>query len=104
MANAELRYDDAIHLCLTALKEFGCRFPRGGVIGLMKAVVSIQTAVKMVKQTPTEVLDSLPVVTDQSKLAITLFLNRLWEWSSSGGEKFLYLVLLTITKMAQMTL
>eukprot|EP00957_Ditylum_brightwellii_P022712 1713395-Ditylum_brightwellii.AAC.1 len=69
MANAELRYDDAIHLCLTVLKELGCRFPRGGVMGLLKAVASVRTTVKMVKQTPTEVLDSLPVATDPSKLA-----------------------------------
>eukprot|EP00957_Ditylum_brightwellii_P148159 11280670-Ditylum_brightwellii.AAC.1 len=104
MANAELWYDDAIHLCLTVLNKLGCRFPRGGVIGLMKAVVSVRTTVKMVKQTPMEVLDSLSVATDPSKLAIMLFLNRLGEWSYLADEKFLYLVLLTIIKMVQMTL
>eukprot|EP00957_Ditylum_brightwellii_P202575 15330770-Ditylum_brightwellii.AAC.1 len=104
MANAELRYDDASCLCLTVLKELGCRFPRGGVMGLMKAVVSVRTTVKMVKQTPTEVLDSLPVVTDPSKLATVVFLNRLNEWSYLAGEKFIYLNLLTTTKQIQMTL
>jgi len=104
MANAELRYDDAIHLCLTVLKELGCRFPRGGVMGLLKAVASVRTTVKMVKQTPTEVLDSLPVVTDPSKLAIMSFLTRLVDLTFLGGEKFLYLLLLTTTKVVHMTL
>eukprot|EP00957_Ditylum_brightwellii_P058222 4415182-Ditylum_brightwellii.AAC.1 len=50
-------------------------------MGLMKAVVSVRRTVKMVKQTSREVLDSLPVVTDPSKLAIMALLNRLGEWS-----------------------
>jgi len=104
MANVELRYDDAIHLCLTVLKELGCRFPRGGVTGLMKAVVSVRKTVKMVKQTPMEVLDSLPVATDPSKLAIVAFLSRLAEWSYVAGEKFIYLALLVGTKTVKMTL
>eukprot|EP00957_Ditylum_brightwellii_P208841 15359175-Ditylum_brightwellii.AAC.1 len=41
MANAELWYDDAICRCLTVLKDLRCRFPRGGVMGLLKAVVSL---------------------------------------------------------------
>eukprot|EP00957_Ditylum_brightwellii_P129325 9865658-Ditylum_brightwellii.AAC.1 len=92
MATAELRYDDAIHLCLTVLKELGCRFPRGGVAGLMKAVVSVRRTVKTVKQTPMELLDSLPVATDPSKLAIMALLTRVVEWSYLG-----------VTKMVQMT-
>eukprot|EP00957_Ditylum_brightwellii_P109807 8375040-Ditylum_brightwellii.AAC.1 len=104
MANTELRYDDAIRLCLTALKELGCRFPRGRVMGLMKAVVSVHRTVKMVEQTPMEVLDSLPIATDPSKLATMALLTRLMEWSYLAGEKFIYLALLTTTKMAQITL
>eukprot|EP00957_Ditylum_brightwellii_P070774 5378648-Ditylum_brightwellii.AAC.1 len=73
MANAELQYDDACRLCLTVLKELGCGFPRGGVMDLMKAVVSVHRTVKMLKQTSKEVLDSLTDVTDPSKLAIFAF-------------------------------
>eukprot|EP00957_Ditylum_brightwellii_P002498 191430-Ditylum_brightwellii.AAC.1 len=73
MATAELWYNDTIHLCFTVLKELGCRFPSGGVMGLMKAVVSVHMTVKMVKQTPTEELDSLLVMTDLSKLVIEAF-------------------------------
>eukprot|EP00957_Ditylum_brightwellii_P151900 11567475-Ditylum_brightwellii.AAC.1 len=47
MASVDLRYDDACRLCLTVLKELGCRFPRGGVMGLLKAVVSVRRTVKM---------------------------------------------------------
>eukprot|EP00957_Ditylum_brightwellii_P212245 15367130-Ditylum_brightwellii.AAC.1 len=60
MANAELQYVDAIKLCLVILKDLGCTFPGGGVVGLMKALISMRKTVKMVKQTPTEVLASLP--------------------------------------------
>eukprot|EP00957_Ditylum_brightwellii_P086634 6592038-Ditylum_brightwellii.AAC.1 len=104
MANAELRYDDAIHLCLTVLKELGCRFPLGGVMGLIRAVVSVRTTVKMVKQTPTEVSDSLPLVTDPCKLAIMALLKRLVEWSASCGDKFAVLLLMIPTKCVRMTL
>eukprot|EP00957_Ditylum_brightwellii_P013639 1028649-Ditylum_brightwellii.AAC.1 len=38
MATSELQYDDASHLCLTILKELGCRLPHGGVMGLIEAV------------------------------------------------------------------
>eukprot|EP00957_Ditylum_brightwellii_P179897 13704148-Ditylum_brightwellii.AAC.1 len=58
----------------------------------------------MVKQTPTEVLDSLPAVTDPSKLAKVAFLNRLSSWCYLAGEKFLSLTLLSTTKMVEMTL
>eukprot|EP00957_Ditylum_brightwellii_P012179 920428-Ditylum_brightwellii.AAC.1 len=58
----------------------------------------------MVKQTPTEVLDSLPVVTDPSKLATVEFLSRLNVWCYLAGEKFIYLNLLTTTKQVQMML
>eukprot|EP00957_Ditylum_brightwellii_P104264 7942001-Ditylum_brightwellii.AAC.1 len=104
MANTELQYDDAISLCLTVLKELGCRFPRDGVMGLMKAVVSVHTTVKMAKQTPMEVLDSLPVVTDPPKLAVMGLLVRLAEWCHLAGENVLSLPLLSTTKMAPMTL
>eukprot|EP00957_Ditylum_brightwellii_P197556 15050862-Ditylum_brightwellii.AAC.1 len=46
----------------------------------------------MVKQTSTEVLDSLPAVTDPSKLAIMAFFS------------LIYLALLITTKMVHMTL
>eukprot|EP00957_Ditylum_brightwellii_P062632 4753575-Ditylum_brightwellii.AAC.1 len=69
MANAELQYEDAIHLCLTVLKDLRCRCPCGGVMSLMKSVASLNRTVKMVKQTPMEVLNSLHVATDPTKLA-----------------------------------
>eukprot|EP00957_Ditylum_brightwellii_P211708 15366494-Ditylum_brightwellii.AAC.1 len=104
MANAELRYADAIELCLTILKDLGCRFPRGGRMGLMIALVSVHRTVKMVKKTPIEALDSLPVVTDPLILATSAFLNRLTEWTYLAGGKFSYLYILATTKMVQMTL
>eukprot|EP00957_Ditylum_brightwellii_P081297 6184398-Ditylum_brightwellii.AAC.1 len=84
MANAELQYDDAICLCLTILKELGCKFPGGRLMGLMKAVVSAHMTVKMLKQTPMEVLDSLHVVTDLSKLVLMSFLTRLVDLTFLG--------------------
>eukprot|EP00957_Ditylum_brightwellii_P100346 7649230-Ditylum_brightwellii.AAC.1 len=104
MADAELRYEDAIHLCLTILEDLEYRFPRGGAMGLMKAVASVRRAVKMVNQTPTEVLESLSVVKDPLKLAKVALLNRLFRYSYLAGEKFTYLLLLTSTKMVRVTL
>eukprot|EP00957_Ditylum_brightwellii_P021421 1616034-Ditylum_brightwellii.AAC.1 len=91
MANVELLYDGAIHLCFRAM-------------GLMKAVVSTCRTAKMLKETPTEMLDSLPVITDPSILAVTVILNRLGEWSYVACEKSGYLYLLSVSKMVQMTL
>jgi len=69
IVNAELQYyDDANCLYVTVLKELGCRFQPGGLMGCLKAVASVRTAAKMAKQSPTEVLDSLPRVTGSCKL------------------------------------
>lgn len=104
MANAELQYEDAINLCLAILKDLGCRFPHGRVIGLLKGLVSVRNTVNTAKKTPTEVFESLVVELGPSKLAVMALLNRLSAWSYLAGEKFSYLFFLATTKMVKMTL
>ena len=63
------RYKEAIDLCLAALKKLGCDLSRNRFIWSIRAVVSIICTAKQAKQFLKEHYESLPLMTDPTKVA-----------------------------------
>eukprot|EP00957_Ditylum_brightwellii_P212386 15367210-Ditylum_brightwellii.AAC.2 len=105
MANTELRYEATVDLCLGVLEDLGCKIPRGKVSRTIEASTLLHQTVKMIKQTPIETFDTLPELTDPSKLATMDFLHKIADSSCLTGEKpFLLMYKLAVTRVVQTTL
>lgn len=103
LSTMELKYDEAITYCLAVLKEMGhnllvmTRFMMP-----VQAISSLLKTVRRAKNTPKETFECPKLMLDPNKKAAMLFLNRLFYASYLGKND--YLLILSTTKMIQMTL
>lgn len=102
LCTMELKYQETIDFCLNVLKELGCKLLSSGTLLPIQAVASLMRTVRMAKKVQKERYQSLFLMSDLKHKSIMLFLNRLFYASYLSQNDFL--LLLSVTRMVQMTL